>query len=83
MATTEITFHNKIEMKVQAQIFSGGTLISTSVAGPGEIRTLPSESVPYDIYFKNGTTGWGLAHKLDSNVKTVTLSLHRGRYIIT
>lgn len=80
---TEITFHNKAEIKVQAQIFMGRTLVSTCVASPGEVCTLPAESAPYDIYFKNGVTGWKIAHKLDSEAKTLTLSQHKGRYVIT
>ena len=83
MAETEITFHNKAEIRVQAQIFTGRTLVSTCVAGPGEIRILPAESVRYDIYLKNGATGWEIARKLDSEAKTLTLSHHKGRYIIT
>ncbi|HEX6385634.1 MAG TPA: hypothetical protein VF177_13265 [Anaerolineae bacterium] len=83
MAKTEITFHNKAEIKVQAQLFTGRTLVSTCVAGPGEIRVLPAESVRYDIYLKNGATGWEIARQLDSEAKTLTLSQHKGRYILT
>jgi hypothetical protein len=82
MAETEVTFHNKAEIRVQAQIFTGRTLVGTCVAGPGEIHTLPG-LVRYDIYLKNGATGWEIAHKLDSEAKTLTLSQHKGRYIIT
>jgi hypothetical protein len=83
MSEAKITFHNKAEIKVQAQLYSGRTLVSTCVAGPGESRTLPAESAPYDIYLRNGATGWEIAHKLDSEAKTFTLSHHKGRYIIT
>ncbi|MCI0398658.1 MAG: hypothetical protein L0332_34215 [Chloroflexi bacterium] len=83
MAETEITFHNKAEIRVQAQIFTGRTLVSTCVAGPGEIRVLLAESVRYDIYLKSGATGWVLARKLDSEAKTITLSQREGRYVIT
>ncbi|MBE2202349.1 MAG: hypothetical protein IAE79_27305 [Anaerolinea sp.] len=83
MTKPEITFHNKSEIKVQAQIFTGRTLVGTCVAGPGETRSLPTESVRYDIYFKNGVTGWEIAHKLDSEAKTLTLSQQKGRYVIT
>lgn len=83
MAETEITFHNKAEIKVQAQIFTGRTLVGTCVAGPGETRSLPAESVHYDIYLKNGATGWEIAHKLNSAAKTFTLSQQKGRYVIT
>lgn len=83
MAEIEVTFHNEAEIRVQAQIFAGPTLVSTCVAGPGEIRILQAESAPYDIFFKNGATGWELVRQLDSAAKTVTLSQHKGRYVIT
>ena len=83
MTEIEITFHNKAEIKVQAQIFTGRTLVGTCVVGPGEVRTLPAPSVRYDIYLKNGTTGWGIARKLDNEAETLTLSQQKGRYIIT
>ncbi|MBK8986636.1 MAG: hypothetical protein IPM39_11235 [Chloroflexi bacterium] len=83
MNETKITFHNKAEIRVQAQIFTGRTLISTCVAGPGESRTLPAEASPYDVYLKNSVTGWELARQLDSEAKTLTLSRHNGRYLIT
>lgn len=80
---TDITFYNKVEIKVQAQIFSGRTLVGTCVAGPGEKRVLPAESVRYDIYLKNSITGWEIAHMLDSAAKTFTLSQEKGRYVLT
>jgi hypothetical protein len=83
MAETEVTFHNKAEIRVQAQIFIGQTFVSTCVAGPGETHTLPVESDRYDIYLKNSITGWGIARKLDSEAKTFTLSQQKGRYVIT
>jgi hypothetical protein len=83
MAEIKVTFHNKAEIKVQAQIFTDRTLISTCVAAPGETHTLPAESVRYDIYFKNGATGWELARKLGSEAQTLTLSLLKGRYVVT
>lgn len=83
MAETEITFYNKAGIRVQAQIFSGSTLVSTCVAGPGEIGVLPAESLRYDIYLKNGATGWVIARQLDSEAKTLTLSQLNGRYVIT
>jgi hypothetical protein len=78
-----VTFHNKAAIKIQAQIFSERTLVSTGVAGPGESCILPAVSGPYDIYFKNGATGWEVAHLLDSEAKTLTLSRPNGRYIVT
>lgn len=83
MAKTEITFHNKAKIKVQAQIFAGCTLISNCVAEPGEICVLPADSGRYDIYLKNGSTGWEIARKLDSEAKTLTLSQHEGWYTLT
>ena len=83
MAETEITFHNEAGIRVQAQIFTGRTLVSTCVAGPGEIRILLTEPMPYDIFLKNGATGWEIARKLDSEAKTVTLRQHKGRFVIT
>jgi hypothetical protein len=83
MAEIEITFHNKISLRTQAQIFIERTLISTGVVAPGESCILLAEPGRYDIYLKNGVTGWELAHKLDSEAKTVTLSLRKGRYIVS
>ncbi|MFO7538463.1 MAG: hypothetical protein R6X32_10440 [Chloroflexota bacterium] len=83
MAETEITFHNNVEIRVQAQLFADGSLISTCVAGPGESRSLPAEVPPYDVYLKDSTTGWELARHLNSAATTLTLSRHKGRYLIT
>jgi len=83
MADIEITFHNKTEIRTQAQIYTGLTLVSTCVAGPGDTCVLPGALGPYDIFLKNGVTGWELARKLDSEDKTVTLTRRQGRYIIT
>ena len=81
MAEIEITFRNEVEVRVQAQIYAGRTLVSTCVASPGETRSLRAESAPYDIFFKNSTTGWELARQLDSAAKTVTLRQQNGRYV--
>jgi len=83
MAEAEVTFHNKIKIRVQAQIFSDRTLISTCVAEPGEVCVLTAGSARFDIYCKNGATGWELAHKLDSAANIFTLSQRNGRYVIT
>ena len=83
MPGTEITFHNKVEIKVQAQIFTGGTLVSTCVAGPGETGVLPAESGRYDIYLRNGATGWVIARQMDSEAKSLTLIRLNGKYTIT
>ncbi|MCL4264056.1 MAG: hypothetical protein KJ069_12605 [Anaerolineae bacterium] len=81
--TQMVTFHNKAAIKVQAQIFADRELVSACLAGPGETHTLAAESMPYDIYFKNGATGWVVARELDSNAQTFTLSQNNKRYIIT
>ncbi|MBK8433019.1 MAG: hypothetical protein IPL28_17760 [Chloroflexi bacterium] len=83
MVEPEVTFHNKALIKVQAQIFTGRTLISTCLAGPSESCVLAAVLGPYDIFFKNGATGWELARRLDSQATTVTLSHDKGRYVIT
>jgi hypothetical protein len=83
MAEIEITFHNKISIRTQAQIFIERVLVSTGVVDPGESCILLAESGRYDIYLKSGVTNWELAHKLDSEAKTVTLSQLKGRYVIS
>ena len=83
MTETEITFRNEVEMKVQAQIFMGRTLFSACLTGPGEIRILLAEPMPYDIFLKNRATGWEIARKMGSEAKIVTLKQRKGRYIIT
>ena len=83
MTETKITFHNQVEVRVQAQIFIGRTYISTCVAGPGEVCVLTAQSVRYDIFLKNGVTGWEIARKLDSEATTLTLSQHKGRYVLS
>ncbi|HSG18670.1 MAG TPA: hypothetical protein VLE70_20410, partial [Anaerolineae bacterium] len=79
---TKITFHNKTEMRVMAQIFVGRALISTCMLDPSETRILSSESLRFDIYFKNGATGWEVARKLDSDAKSFTLSKHQRQYTV-
>jgi hypothetical protein len=83
MAAAELTFHNRIKLKVQAQIFLGRTLISTCLANPGEVCTLAAESARYDIFFKNGATGREIARKLNNEANSLTLILENGRYILT
>lgn len=83
MAATELTFHNNIKLRVQAQIYLGRTLISTCLANPGEVCVLPAESSQYDIFFKNGATGWEIARKLNNEANSLTLSLQNGRYVLT
>ena len=67
---------------MQAQIFMDRTLVSTSVADPGETILLHKESTPYDIYFKHGATGWEITRQLDSEAKTMTLRRKEGRYVM-
>ena len=83
MSDVEVTFHNNVDIRVQAQIFIGPSLVSTCVIGPGESGVLPTRSARHDIFLKNGATGWELARKLDSEAKTHTLSRDKGRYVIT
>lgn len=81
MEELEVTFHNEATIRVQAQIFMGRTLVSTSFASPGETILLPVASLPYDIFFKNGATGWEITRQLNSKATTVTLLRKAGRYI--
>jgi hypothetical protein len=83
MTDLEITFTNKAEIRVQAQIYTGRTLISTCLADPGQVCTMPSETDRYDVFLKDGATGWEVARKLDIAAKNLTLIRHKGRYIIT
>jgi hypothetical protein len=82
LVETKITFHNKTEMRVMAQIFVGRALISTCMLDPGETRILSSGLSRNDIFFKNGTTGWEVGRKLDSDAKSFTLSKHQKQYTV-
>ena len=82
MVETEVTLHNNIDIKVQAQIFVGRTLISTGLIAPGVTHMLPIPLTRYDIYLKNGATGWEITHKLDTESKSLTLAVHNGRYTL-
>ena len=83
MAEIKVTFHNKAELKVLAQIYSGFTLVSSCFVDPGQIRSLLADSLRFDIFFKNGTTGWEIARKLDSATENFTLSGKKVNYILT
>lgn len=83
MAEEQVTFHNKANIRVQAQVFTGRTLVSTCLADPGEIRTLRSGSVRHDIYLRDAATGWEVARKRDNESATVVLSLQKGHYILS
>ena len=83
MAEAEIIFINRATIRVQMQIYDGRTLAGTCVAGPGEIGVLPAAMERYDIYLKNSATGWEISHKLNSALKTLTLTQQNGRFVIT
>ena len=72
IAEEQVTFHNKAEIRVQAQIFTGRTLISTCLADPGEIHTLQNGTFPYDIYLKNAATGREIARRRDNELGGVS-----------
>lgn len=67
---------------MMAQIFEGRTLFSTCIVDPGESSTLPSGSLRFDIFFKNGATGWEVARKMDSDANSFTLSKNHTRFIV-
>lgn len=83
MEEEQVTFHNEANIRIQAQIFSGRTLVSTCLAEPGDIHTLKSGSVRHDIYFKNAATGWEVASIRDNEAKTVTLRRLKGHFILS
>jgi len=83
MAEIGITFRNEAAIRVQAQIFEGRTLVSTCVADPGEVHVLEAGSAQYDIFLRNGATGWEIARKLATEDRIVTLRQQQGRYVIS
>ncbi len=80
--TTEIKFHNKTEIKAQAQIFAGETLTGTFLVGPGDICKMPVEGGNYNIFLRNGVTGRELTRKLDSDAKSLTLLKERNGWFV-
>jgi hypothetical protein len=82
MVEYKITFRNKTGIRVLAQIYSGRTLVSTCVVDPGEICALLAKSLRFDIFFKNGATGWEIARKLNSDANNFTLSQEKSLYTI-
>jgi hypothetical protein len=82
MAESEITFCNKTEIRVQAQIYAGRALVSTCVVDPGETYILPANSLRFDIFFKNGATGREIARKMDSGANSFTLNQNQSRFTI-
>jgi len=83
MVEEQITFHNRADIRVQAQIYTGRILVSTCLAKPGEIHTLQCGSVRHDIYLRDAATGWELTRKRDNEAATVILSQRQGHYILT
>ncbi|HUF37525.1 MAG TPA: hypothetical protein VMN57_03290 [Anaerolineales bacterium] len=84
MKNNHIKLHNKTDIKAQAQIFTGSVLVCTGLAGPGETCDLPAAGGRYDIYLRNGSTGWELARKLDIDAKSLTLMKEsKGWFVIT
>jgi hypothetical protein len=81
--TQKVTFHNKAAIKIQAQIYAGRALISACLAGPGETHTISADSTPFDIFFRNGATGWEVARQLNSDAETFTLNQLQGKYSLT
>jgi hypothetical protein len=82
MVESEITFCNKTEIRVQAQIFAGRALVSTCVVDPGDTYILPANSLRFDIFFKNGATGREMARKLDSGANSFTLNQNHRQFTI-
>lgn len=83
MAEAQVTFHNEADIRVQAQVFAGRSLVSTCLANPGEIHILETGSTRHDIYLRDAATGWEIARKRDSEAVTIVLSRHQGRYILS
>jgi hypothetical protein len=82
MVETEIIVHNMTEIKVLAQIYAGRTLVSTCVVDPGGTGPLSAKSIRFDVFFKNGATGWEIARKLNSDARDITLNHDRHGYTI-
>ena len=84
MSKTKITLHNQTNIKTQALVFSGQVLVYNCRVAPGETCVLADASRPYDIFVKNGATGWELARRLGSQATTLTLTRQHGdRFEIT
>jgi hypothetical protein len=83
MAEAQVTFHNKADIRVQAQVFTGRSLISTCLANSGETHILQTSSTRHDIYLRDATTGMEIARKRDNEAASVVLSQQEGRYILT
>jgi hypothetical protein len=83
MTNNEIKLQNKTDIKAQAQIFIGSVLVSTGLAGPGKTCVLPAAAGRFDIFLRNGATGWEIARKLDIEERSLTLIKEsKGWYVI-
>ena len=80
--TSEIRFHNKTEIKAQAQVFAGETLIGTFLVSPGDTCRIPADSGSYDIFLRNGVTGRELTRKLASDARSLTLLKERDGWFV-
>lgn len=78
MLVTNITLHNQTEVKTQALIFLGQRLAHICLIAPGETCFLAKVSSPYDIFLKNGVTGWEMARALNSQASDLTLTKQNG-----
>lgn len=83
MEEDQVTFRNTADIRVQAQMSTGRTLVSTCLVEPGEIHVLKSGSVRHDIYFKNAAIGWKVASRRDNESKTISLRLLKGHFILS
>jgi hypothetical protein len=82
MAEAQVTFRNETDIRVQAQVFTGRSLISTCLANPGETHILQTSSTRHDIYLRDATTGLEIARKRDNEAASVVLSQQERHYIL-
>ena len=82
MAKQEITFHNKTDIKVQAQVFASTRLIGTYSTKSGQSCKIEMENAGQDIFFRDGTTGREIARNLDNRLKSLTISKEKGGWYI-
>jgi len=83
MSEEQLTFHNEALIRVQAQVFTGRSLISTCLANPGETHILQTGPTGHDIYLRDASTGMVIARKCGNEAAVVVLSLHQGHYILS
>jgi hypothetical protein len=82
MTTTQVNFHNKLDVSVQAQIYAQYTLLSTGTVESGDSCILSNESEAYDIYIRDAATGRMFARQFGSDATDITLRKERGLYVI-